>query len=295
MLRQDAVLNENEIPVKIVYHLSSFGSSLFSRSSIDLVKNTEVLSTYHDSGLEIAHGSFGQVRTFVNEQGEELAVKSPLGIVDDPNDFDGVNVVSSQDFFQKAYPAYPSSLTTSFGTFRQVMPKFPGVLLDEALANPTQAYYVDVMLNVAKELNRLHEMNIVHGDIKGTNILVDGLDVYFIDFDFSYYADKQATTTSLPHKSCLHWPPERTSTQGNVDANTSQDVYSFAMLFDSRFLNKDFLDPHIASYLDLYGEQAASEPTSRPSLSAFIQAFEEFKAMQAPEINLDINNIKRIR
>ena len=292
MLRQDDTINKSEIPVKIVYHSSFF--SLFSKSSVDLVKNSEVLSTYHDVGLEVARGSFGRVRAFVNEQGEEIAVKSPIGMVYDPSDFDGVDLISSQTFFQKAYPASLSSLTTWFGTFRQVMPKFPGVLLHQALANPTQAYYLDVMLSVAKELDRLHENNIVHGDIKTSNILVNGTDVYFIDFDFSYYADKLATTTSVSHKTCQHWAPERTNTRRKIDASTNQDVYSFAMLFDKRLLNKDFLDTHIESYLDIYREQATSNPACRPSLSTFIHAFEQFKAMQVQEINLDKNNIKII-
>ncbi|MFZ2314202.1 MAG: serine/threonine-protein kinase [Gammaproteobacteria bacterium] len=286
------MFRQEEIPVKVVYWFRSLGI-FSSKSKVSLIKNDQVLNTYYASEKDACNGGFGLVRFFKDEQGQELAVKSPIGVVTNPYNFDGVNLISSQVFFKKVYPNHISSIHTYPGTYRQVMPKFPGMTLDKALKNPTQAYFIDVVLAVAKELKRLHGLDIVHGDIKGKNIIVNGADIYFIDFDFSYYADKKATVTSYTHKECVYWAPERTNRCDEIDANIAQDIYSFAMLFDEKYFNRDFLEDHIGYYLYLYGEKAKLEPEKRPSLDLFISAFEGFK-MQAEMATLDINDsVKR--
>lgn len=253
------------------------------QSTIFFTQGNELVEKYFPSEQPAAEGAFGHVRFFVGNQGHEIAVKSPVGEFKDPQNFDGVNIIKSCKFFNKVYPDYVGTLHIWKTTFRQVMPKLPGAILFEKIETCSEAEYVDMLLAIASELNRLHSLGIIHGDIKPNNILIDDsvypVRAYLIDFDFSYDIDGYATTTTI--KGCTYWAPERRECI-ELKANVAQDIYSFSVLFDSCHRNAPYMQASLSSglsdFLDQYRLDASSkDSTQRPSLDLFINQLQDIK------------------
>ncbi|KAJ6550285.1 kinase-like domain-containing protein [Mycena capillaripes] len=102
----------------------------------------------------------------------------------------------------------------------------------------TQNRWADVdklLLQVAEGLGYLHSMNIVHGDLRGTNILVsDDLKACLADFGLSSIIAASTTDTSSTNRAgSIRWQAPELIRPGAFGCNryvrtTASDIYAFA-------------------------------------------------------------------
>ncbi|KAG8913526.1 hypothetical protein FRC00_002217 [Tulasnella sp. 408] len=110
-------------------------------------------------------------------------------------------------------------------------------LVSRFLDNGTVMQYLDAhpnadrtkfILDIARGLAYLHELDIVHGDIKGTNILISPtVDALVADFGLAKIADS-STLPSLKGAGSLRWQSPEVL-RGDAHRTFSSDVYSFGM------------------------------------------------------------------
>jgi serine/threonine protein kinase len=99
-----------------------------------------------------------------------------------------------------------------------LIPYVPGFSLNHAVKFAAdEKELLAIYLAVAQELKRLHQFGVLHGDIKGDNIIVykdpntHKIKVTFIDFGWAYkISDLEARVTGELHQKCPHFPRERT-------------------------------------------------------------------------------------
>lgn len=86
---------------------------------------------------------------------------------------------------------------------------------------------VSKLRDIAAALNFLHSSNVIHGDIKGRNVLVSpSLDAQVCDFGLARYADV-STSTNMKGTGTVRWSsPEVLCGQQKSHAS---DVYAFGM------------------------------------------------------------------
>jgi hypothetical protein len=255
---------------------------------------------------QLGAGAFSVVSRFTSESdaNQHIAVKqpqdkrkissSPLKVLLDA-DYPNREI----SFFQILYPHLsPCRLQHYIDTeariydFREIMPVIQGVTC-EALHQTIQTT-VDLMkliLAIAMEVDRIHGMGIVHGDIKKDNIIIDavkavdgeidGFVVILVDFETAGYigARVDAFTSLSPH--CA--PDRQVSVNPNPVATTAQDVFSVAHLIGQVWqLFKARVDQTTASELyDFASVMAFAQqglhinPDERPELGTFITLLKE--------------------
>lgn len=91
-----------------------------------------------------------------------------------------------------------------------------------------QGFVALQILDIAKGLTYLHEIGIVHGDIKGTNVLISPtVDALVADFGLDTLADSSTITSPIDSGSLRWQSPE--VLRGAAHKTFSTDVYSFGM------------------------------------------------------------------
>jgi serine/threonine protein kinase len=86
------------------------------------------------------------------------------------------------------------------------------------------------MLSVAEGLRYLHWKGIIHGDIRGTNILLDrDYQVKIADFGLARHSNDTATNSEA--MSTPFTAPELFGTAEKLKLTEKTDVYAFACLF----------------------------------------------------------------
>ncbi|KDQ55514.1 hypothetical protein JAAARDRAFT_60004 [Jaapia argillacea MUCL 33604] len=169
--------------------------------------------------------------------------------------------------------------------------------------DPTPERVNVLLFEVAKALEYLHDRDVVHGDLRGGNILIDDdCHVRVADFGMSTFAG-----VSQPSNlgGTLRWmAPELFSTTPTINRTSAVDVYAFAMLCYEVYLRGHpfpalILDPQIWTGVingerperslliscgrdmseDLWGlviQCWASSPSSRPSASSICAKMPSF-------------------
>ncbi|KAJ7266635.1 kinase-like domain-containing protein [Mycena rebaudengoi] len=92
---------------------------------------------------------------------------------------------------------------------------------------------VDRLLwEVAQGLEYLHSRNIVHGDLRGGNVLIDnGEHAQLADFGLAVVTDATIDTTSTTQRGSLRWmAPELLNPELEFKRTRASDVYAFACL-----------------------------------------------------------------
>ncbi|KAI6110503.1 kinase-like domain-containing protein [Pisolithus thermaeus] len=96
-----------------------------------------------------------------------------------------------------------------------------------------------LLLDIARGLNYLHDLSIVHGDIKGENVLISGTGRALItDFEFSYQSNlAPGLNADPPRGGTLRWlAPENLDT---CAVSRQADIWAFGMtvleLFSRRY------------------------------------------------------------
>ncbi len=85
-----------------------------------------------------------------------------------------------------------------------------GVLLKEFLNKNNLNEILKIAEKIGKEIAKLHDKDIIHGDLTTTNIIINSDDIYFVDFGLGSFSNKiedkavdlyllkQALTSSFP-------------------------------------------------------------------------------------------------
>ncbi|KAF8588987.1 kinase-like protein, partial [Ramaria rubella] len=105
-----------------------------------------------------------------------------------------------------------------------------------------------IMMDIVEGVSYLHGVNVVHGDIKGSNIMVDDDgNVKLIDFGVSRITGESGNTTSGPGLSWAWAAPELLLPPDDevepVEKSSASDVYALAITFFEESPRAPFLIP----------------------------------------------------
>lgn len=227
-------------------------------------------------------GTFGTVHLLLDKaSGQSIALKKIV-----PKNTDSEKNIEEEatcelNFYKQIYPKLafhwekvkPSKEGEKL-SYRIIMPLFPRRNFLEAGSVYRHSFFL-LLKNCARELERIHNLGIVHGDIKILNVLVaEDLSVYFIDYDWAYNLSDQHARVAIEQE-VRYFPPERKVDDDSKSPapSTAQDIYSFAyMVYELiKCIRKFSLPPEIFSWLYL---ALSDEPEHRPSLKQLINLLE---------------------
>lgn len=240
---------------------------------------------------ELGRGTFGHVRLFKNMEGENLAVKSPIHIdVNRSKSSIGQlkrTIALEVRLNNLAYPNGSSHELFNFHkndmyTNRYVMPFVAGEQPNHLMSTIMDEYQLaQVVLEMALELQRIHNVGILHGDIYVKNILIHRINntysVRFIDFGHSVLLTKLRISTWVPSDgNCKWYPPERCGTQSShsLKPHVNQDVYSFGFLLNTVLGEHPSYQRLIQSFPSIQTfitDSLKTEPSKRPALEVFCE------------------------
>lgn len=263
------------------------------RASFFYRVNTETkkVSVFHPV-KELGNGSYGSVRLFKNNSGEEIAVKSTHEKVLSESDkkLKILNAQRETQFNKIAYPNEEPYLsfdinqkidTREVYSDRILMPFVAGKNAWELIPTITCARQLaNIVLAIINELHRIHqEARFLHGDLNPKNIMIyieeNIIKVRLIDFGYSYYfAEIWARTINIDLRDATWFPPEVRRGTSNVKPHQSQDIYQIGYVLNM------LLEEHVAysSLIQLIPclkgfilQSQHTDPTQRPSLESFIE------------------------
>ncbi|KAJ6616926.1 kinase-like domain-containing protein [Mycena sp. CBHHK59/15] len=123
---------------------------------------------------------------------------------------------------EQSFEGYPPCIVTPYmrnGTMKDFVKNRNGTLPDRR---------VDQLVSMAY----LHSQNIVHGDLRGGNVLIDsGEHAQLADFGLAVMTDATLGTTSTTQRGSSRWmAPELLNYQLEFKRTKASDVYAFACL-----------------------------------------------------------------
>lgn len=175
-------------------------------------------------------GGFGDVYRAQHPEWGVFALKKPRGL-GDPDSSGYKHLLHEAAMWKNA--RHPNVLLfigvwEANNTIYLVSPWLDGGTVMAYLNTHSDADRTKFILDIAKGLSYLHKKGIVHGDIKGNNILISPtLDALVADFGLAKLVDN-STAKSLKGAGSVRWQgPEILCT--NARRDFSSDVYSFGM------------------------------------------------------------------
>jgi ankyrin repeat protein len=225
----------------------------------------------------LGEGSYGMVRRLANTSGETLAVKS------NKSDFSIERIEDELKFMQKAYPASNVYRLFSFTRnirdkktqhYRYIMPDRKGEDFEVWATKEKSPYRLAQVISlIADELYRLHEIQIIHGDLIPYNILVsitgDEYAIYFVDFGFTYASNGKMRTISS-NSTDTRYPPERKN--NSTKPSPRQDIYMLGTTFKTILFSHPSYDNLRLNYPSIHTfiiQSINNNPEHRPSLKKF--------------------------
>lgn len=252
-----------------------------SPSSYDLTSETGVSHFKH--GGELGRGTFGTVYLLEATNSSATAVVKHIE-EEKLNPHLEYEVDREIAFYKAVYPGIgihkiplPPLPGMDNPRFRIVMPRFAEDLFLTAMLKRKDSLLA-LVLNSAKELERIHNLGILHGDITRKNVLVADDTVYYIDFNWAYLLSRPyARCTS--EQDILHFPSERKIAEGQAvpKPHFSQDIYSYAyMIYESLTHLPSFdLPPEVFTWLYC---SLSNDPQHRRPLAELISTIEEINS-----------------
>lgn len=239
----------------------------------------------------LGKGTFGSVRLFTDQTNNKIAVKTKLQ-VDDEEEVDQERQAIKYELEKKcnqlAYPdSWPHALyhmgfeSNQGYTNRYVMPFVPGdtawVLFPKITCEKQLGR---IVLHILIELDRIHKVGVLHGDLNPANIILhltdDKIAVRFVDFGYAYLMEDSFAPERQLNQ--IKWfPPEHANTSTRIKPDPSQDIYQLAfileVLFSSHNLAYKLFDlcPSIPRFIQ---EGQHNDPARRPSLQSIIPEIE---------------------
>ncbi len=264
---------------------------------------------------EIGKGAYGNVRKFGHNNTIFVVKKphEPISVCTSTDDISKTirDLDRELDYLKIAYPGGPYGLIKFVDNeneldYRQIMPFINGAIISDVgkeMADPRELAHL--ILNTCIELQRLHNLGLVHGDVSPSNILVDPktLAIRLIDFSFTREPGKKIRTFELADPSKTYMPPERiypqpckahgsdaicaTCRPKTCRAHVAQDIYTLSWTIDFMIkrrktlhpgftnLNKEF--PCITSFIE---QGLKTNPDERPSLQSLINQLQPLLVIQ---------------
>jgi serine/threonine protein kinase len=236
----------------------------------------------------LGEGKNGQVRLFKNidsDNPEVFAVKKLLAL--ENNNIEAATY--ELRFLEKAYPNegvyeicfLQENKTPIPKSIRIIMPYFQGTnAISFTKKVPNSLYFAFMLLELTRELRRLHHQQIIHGDLHVGNVLIhheaNRLIIHWIDFAWAYHRHGYATSV---HERCEHWAPERTQGNYELEAHPSQDVFSFGYMIKQLHTSwqrhhpcEEAIITQYSSINDFIQTAMQHDPNARPTLERFHDA-----------------------
>ena len=255
---------------------------------------------FEETAHDLGKGTNGEVKAFVSSDcKKEYAVKTlPTG------ESYYASLVSGRDKFKRTYPSLFFEVAIErrewgISGIYSVMDVIPGFTCETIFSEKraSKAALLDLLIGITEELERIHGLGVIHGDINPKNILVSYVKnaqqsvdrvVRFIDFEWSYLLQECARTTTWM---CSYFAPERQnqSVDPSLSAHPNQDVYSLAYMIVQ--LSHRYGVNWSSQLKDLLLRGTSFEPAERPSLAELLKGLnaeivlsQDF-SMTAPETN----------
>ena len=236
------------------------------------------------------------IRLFSNLANETIVVKGPRG------NFYQAAFATAEDFhmfvdheteelarecslMHKAYPNespynYVAGIINFIWSYRLVMPHIKGYTFKQyaAVEHSNQSWLL-FFLAIAKELQRIHQCGVIHGDIKKDNGLVQYTDeahkynIHFIDFGSSYLIDDtEALVTAETGNHTLYWAPERrrAAVEFWPAPDPKQDVFSYGYMLLEFIAKAPELTSLYPTLLTTIMATQNEDPELRPDLDQII-------------------------
>lgn len=270
------------------YKLAGRKPSLF----VDINIKSET-STMFKPTKELGRGSYGIVRLFQAADGQEIAVKSLVRSFVNIQWFmsnkQELSTKREAEFNQKAYPNDPISEIFGFDIFKDsqsiytnrfVMSYIKGEKAGSLIPKIKTAQQLAIItLKIALELDRIHQIGIIHSDLHFANILIsydehENVLVRLIDFGLSSYRTENTVKTWVSQlKSWI--PPELCGNASNfAKPHPNQDIYSLGntlkLILEKHPCYQGLMKlfPSIQTFISTSQDII---PTNRPSLTFFCQ------------------------
>ncbi|KAJ7114239.1 kinase-like domain-containing protein [Mycena epipterygia] len=196
-----------------------------------------------DTNQQIGQGGFSDI--FLGRyKGQDIALKRLRVFQPEPNEMSKISKSLLQEvltwvhlkhiyvlpFFgldEKTFESYSPCIVTPYmrnGTMNNFVKLRNGMLPDRRVDK--------LLFETAQGLAYLHSQNIVHGDLRGGNVLMDeGEHAQLADFGLAIVTDATLGTTSTKQRGSLRWmAPELHDYQVGFKRTEASDVYAFACL-----------------------------------------------------------------
>lgn len=258
---------------------------------------------------ELGSGGYGSVRLFKTRDGEPLAVKRIHETAEDTKDKKKligrlVEEITSEVRLQESVYPKPNSYSIfhikqtneqnqRIYSNRAVIPFVPGLSANAVFQTVTSAKQVaQIILEMAKELHRIHSMGIIHGDLNKHNIKITmeegAISIRYLDFGCSYrdsntYVAKQVEIRRGFREDIKWYPPELCNPTTPIKACTSQDVYQLGYVLDSLLRKCAHKSTVLAKYTSISSfikQSRTEDPKSRPLLPTFINELTDDISME---------------
>ncbi len=241
----------------------------------------------------LGEGGIGQVRLFENDNNRAFAVKSPqeeyIDLSEESFNHMKDAVVSEASFNSRAYPNEPCEVRVFCdeqdgrytSSYRYITAYVQGEEAKKMMPTINDAgELINVILQIALEVQRIHELGIIHGDLNPRNIMITNNNkVRLIDFGQTY--DLCADTAKCyPSGNKMWWMAPELCDDGKEDVkpNENQDVYALGKTLE-KLLKKTACYatakekfPCIESFIK---QAQCINPTERPSLKAFCEKLDD--------------------
>lgn len=242
---------------------------------------------------EVGKGSSGTGREFKAGNGATAFVKSPnvndINLTDDQIKQKTAMIAKELQFNAVAYPQgiaqrieYKGTANNQkFFSYRCILPFRKGSPAEFVIPEITDVHLLSkIILHMVKELQRIHNLKIIHSDYSPANVLIDidnnqKIEVSLVDFGYSSWLHDPCVKTLefKPGEDTKWYPPEIRVRLGTiVKPNTNQDVYSLAATLDIMLKKSKLYDelkyqfPSIPNFIS---KAIKNKPKERPTLEAF--------------------------
>ncbi|MBA2655814.1 MAG: ankyrin repeat domain-containing protein [Tatlockia sp.] len=159
--------------------------------------------------------------------------------------------------------------------FRFIKPSYTGVHADLALLKIINLNELALLiLSIVQTLLEKHEKNIVHGDLKANNIVINAEDGVVKIIDYGHASEINQIRSKISNLNMLYysWYAPETRGEGQFLAHPSQDVYSLAIMLSNILAKHPVKEPLFQCYASIakFIERGlANDPGERPALIDF--------------------------
>lgn len=220
-------------------------------------------------GYEISHLTQGIYRALKTDTGDHLILKpiknniEPFGkeekILTKRGLLKGIFSMNNKDYL--------------------LMPYFNGQRLNDFLKYSDSSLRIKGLINLCHELSKLHDLNIIHGDMHSGNYLINSKEAFIFDHDWSIILEEGTISCNTRPSAVGAFPPDTVMTKG-------WDIW---MLGDSfAFAYNDFLDcatpifnstSQILTFYSLISRMKIANAAARPTARECKETLERINSM----------------